>query len=231
MPVRSIEVCAVIIHWGSIADFYDVLLQGAWLTIVISVSAFALAVAIGIVVAGARLSSLRAIRWLATVYVEFLRNTPALLQIFIIYYGLPSFGIRFSATTAGILGLGLNVGAYLGEIFRAGVSAVPRGHKEAAVALALTPLQTLIWVTTPVALRAVYPAIGNMFIATVLGSSLLSAIAVPELTGQTNDVSSRTFLTIEVYSASAVIYIALTVGFSLIFGLVGRHFLPRASRI
>jgi polar amino acid transport system permease protein len=225
------EAYAVIIHWGSIADFYDVLLQGAWLTIVISVSAFALAVAVGVVVAGARLSALRAVRWPAAVYVEFLRNTPALLQIFMIYYGLPSFGIRFSATTAGILGLALNVGAYLGEIFRAGVSAVPRGHKEAAAALALTPLQTLIWVITPVALRAIYPAIANMFIATVLASSLLSAIAVPELTGQTNDVSARTFLTIEVYSASAAIYIALTVGFSLLFGLIGRRWLPPASRI
>ncbi len=221
----------MIIHWGSIADFYDILLQGAWLTIVISVSAFALAVTIGILVAGARLSSLRLFRWPAAVYVEFLRNTPVLLQIFMIYYALPSFGVRMSAMAAGILGLGLNVGAYLGEIFRAGVSAVPKGHREAAAALAMTPLQTLIWIIAPVALRAIYPAIGNMFIATVLGSSLLSAIAVPELTGQTNDVSARTFLTIEVYSASAAIYIGMTVGFSIIFGLVGRHWLPRASRI
>jgi polar amino acid transport system permease protein len=170
-------------------------------------------------------------RWPAAVYVEFLRNTPVLLQIFMIYYALPSFGVRMSAMTAGILGLGLNVGAYLGEIFRAGVDAVPKGHREAAAALAMTPLQTLIWIIAPVALRAIYPAIGNMFIATVLGSSLLSAIAVPELTGQTNDVSARTFLTIEVYSASAAIYIGMTVGFSIIFGLVGRHWLPRASRI
>jgi polar amino acid transport system permease protein len=221
----------VIIHWGSIADFYDVLLQGAWLTIVISISAFVLAVTIGVLVAGARLSSLRVLRWPAAIYVEFLRNTPVLLQIFMIYYALPSFGVRLSAMTAGILGLGLNVGAYLGEIFRAGVSAVPKGHREAAAALAMTPLQTLIWIIAPVALRAIYPAIGNMFIATVLGSSLLSAIAVPELTGQTNDVSARTFLTIEVYSASAAIYIGLTVGFSIIFGLVGRRWLPRASRI
>jgi polar amino acid transport system permease protein len=219
------------IQWSSIADFYPVLLEGAWLTIVISVLAFALALAVGVLVAGARLSSSRVLRWPAAAYVEFLRNTPVLLQIFIIYYGLPSFGIRLPAVTAGVLGLGLNVGAYLGEIFRAGVTAVPRGHREAAAALGLTPLQTLIWVVAPVALRAIYPALANMFIATVLGSSLLSAIAVPELTGQTNDISARTFLTIEVYSASAAIYILLTVGFSLAFGAAGQRLLPRASRI
>src|SRR5690606_34089057 len=111
--------------------------------------------------------------------------------------------------------LGLNVGAYLAEIFRAGVIAVPKGHREAATALALSKVQTLIWVVIPVSLRAVFPALSNMFLATLLGSSLLSVIAVPELTGETNEISSRTFLTIEVYSFSTLIYLALTLSCSI----------------
>lgn len=218
------------LDWGSITTFYGQLLKGAGLTLVITGLAFAIAVAVGIVVCAGRISRVGPIRWASTVYVEVMRNTPVLLQIFIIFYGLPSLGLRFSAVTAGILGLGLNVGAYLAEIFRAGVLAVPKGHREAATALALSKLQTLIWIVTPVSLRAVFPALSNMFVATLLGSSLLSVIAVPELTGETNEISSRTFLTIEVYSFSTVIYMVLTLGCSIGLALLARWLFPRASR-
>lgn len=219
------------LDWGSISGFYRQLLQGAVLTLGISVSAFVLAIVVGLIVVAGRLSRVAVLRWIATVYVEVVRNTPVLLQIFIIFYGLPSMGFRLSAITAGTLGLGLNVGAYLGEIFRAGVSAVPKGQREAASALAISPWQTVVWVITPVAARAVFPALSNMFIATILGSSLLSVIAVPELTGQTNEISARTFLTIEVYSFSTVIYLALTLGSSIGLLLLSRWLFPRASRI
>jgi len=219
------------LDWGSITSFYGQLLHGAWLTLVITFSAFALAIAVGIVVAAGKMSAIAPLRWLASIYVEVLRNTPVLLQIFIVFYGLPSLGLRLSAVTAGILGLGLNVGAYLGEIFRAGVVAVPKGHREASTALAMSPMQTLVCVVAPVALRAIFPAFSNMFIATILGSSLLSVIAVPELTGRTNEISARTFLTIEVYSFSTVIYLALTLGSSLGLLLLGRWLFPRASRV
>ena len=218
------------LDWGSITSFYSQLLRGAGLTMVITGSAFAIAIAVGILICAGRLSRVKAIRWASTVYVEVMRNTPVLLQIFIIFYGLPSLGMRFSAVTAGIIGLGLNVGAYLAEVFRAGVVSVPKGHREAATALAMTRMQTLIWIVAPVSLRAVFPALSNMFVATLLGSSLLSVIAVPELTGQTNEISSRTFLTIEVYSFSTVIYLALTLGCSLAIALLGRWLFPRASR-
>jgi len=221
----------VFLDWGSITSFYGQLLSGARLTLVITASSFALAILVGAIVAAGKLSSVAILRWLATIYVEVMRNTPVLLQIFIVFYGLPGTGLRLSAVTAGILGLGLNVGAYLGEIFRAGVIAVPKGHREAAMALALSPLQTLGWIVIPVALRAIFPALSNMFIATILGSSLLSVIAVPELTGQTNEISARTFLTIEVYSFSTVLYLALTLGSALGLALLGRWLFPRASRV
>ncbi len=219
------------LDWGSITSFYGQLLNGAWLTLVITLSAFAIAIVVGIIVAAGKLSAFAPWRWIATIYVEVLRNTPVLLQIFIVFYGLPSLGLRFSAVAAGILGLGLNVGAYLGEIFRAGVAAVPKGQREAAAALALSPLQSLVWIVMPVALRAIFPALSNMFIATILGSSLLSVIAVPELTGRTNEISARTFLTIEVYSFSAVLYLVLTLCSSLGLVLLGRWLFPRASRV
>ena len=218
------------LDWGSITSFYGQLLHGAGLTLVITGSAFIIAIVVGILVCAGRLSHVAVIRWVSTVYVEVMRNTPVLLQIFIIFYGLPSMGLRFTAVTAGIVGLGLNVGAYLAEVFRAGVLSVPKGQREAATALALSRLQTLIWIVAPVSLRAVFPALSNMFVATLLGSSLLSVIAVPELTGQTNEISSRTFLTIEVYSFSTVIYLALTLSCSLGIALLGRWLFPRASR-
>ncbi len=102
------------LDWGSITSFYGQLLHGAWLTLVITFSAFALAIAVGIVVAAGKMSAVAPLRWLASIYVEVLRNTPVLLQIFIVFYGLPSLGLRLSAVTAGIFGLGLNVGVYLG---------------------------------------------------------------------------------------------------------------------
>lgn len=220
----------MLLDWGSITTFYGQLLKGAGLTLVITGLAFALAIAVGLLVCAGRTSRIAPIRWASTVYVEVMRNTPVLLQIFIIFYGLPSLGLRFSAVTAGVLGLGLNVGAYLAEIFRAGVVAVPKGHREAAAALALSKLQTLIWIVAPVSLRAVFPALSNMFLATLLGSSLLSVIAVPELTGETNEISSRTFLTIEVYSFSTLIYLALTLSCSVGLALLARWLFPRASR-
>lgn len=218
------------LDWGSVTGFYGQLIKGAWLTLSISVSAFVLAIVIGAIVCAARMSKIAILRWMAVAYVEVLRNTPVLLQIFIVFYGFPSLGFRVSAVTAGLLGLGLNVGAYLAEIFRAGVAAVPKGQREAALALALSPLQILLWIISPVALRSVFPAISNMFIATILGSSLLSVIAVPELTGQTNEISARTFLTIEVYSISTLIYLLLTLGSSVVLSLIGRWLFPRASR-
>lgn len=218
------------LDWGSITTFYPQLLEGAWLTAVISISAFILAIVVGVVVAAARLSTIRILRWLAIGYVEILRNTPVLLQIFIVFYGLPSLGLRMSATTAGILGLGFNVASYLSEIFRAGVGAVPKGHREAATALGISPLQSFGWIVAPVALRAIFPALSNMFIATFLGSSLLSVIAVPELTGRTNEISARTFLTIEVYSFSAIIYLVLTLGCSFAMAMLSRWLFPPASR-
>jgi polar amino acid transport system permease protein len=220
----------MIFHWASIPTFIPPLLKGAELTLWITLSAVIIGIIIGIVVAGGRVSRFWILRLLSGIYVEFLRNTPALLQIFIIYFGLPSAGLRLSAVTAGIVGLGLNAGAYLAEIFRAGANAVLKGNREAAVALGFNNVQTLIYVIAPLALRAVYPAFSNLVISVLLASSLLSAISVFELTGTTNDISTKTFLTFEVYGISAVFYVVLNVIIASTLSLLGARLFPKRSR-
>ncbi len=220
----------MIFHWSAIPGFIPALLRGAQLTLVITLAAVLIGIVIGIVIAGGRVSRFRVLRFLSGIYVEFLRNTPALLQIFIIYFGLPSVGLRLSAVMAGIVGLGLNAGAYLAEIFRAGANAVQTGNREAAVALGFNKVQIFIYVTAPIALRAAYPAFSNLVIAILLASSLLSAISVFELTGTTNDISTKTFLTFEVYSISAVFYICLNVFIATSLSLTGAWLFPKRSR-
>lgn len=219
----------MIFHWAAIPGFVPALLRGAELTLLITFSAMLIGIVVGIVVAGGRVSRFWVLRFVSGIYVEFLRNTPALLQIFIIFFGLPSMGIRLSAVTAGIVGLGLNAGAYLAEIFRAGGKAVPRQSHEAAIALAFNKVQTFVYVTAPLALRAAYPAFCNLVISIMLASSLLSAISVFELTGTTNDISTKTFLTFEVYSISAVFYIGLNVMTASVLSLIGARLFPRRS--
>ncbi len=220
----------MIFHWGAIPGFIPALLRGAELTLFITVSAVLFGIAIGIVVAGGRISRFWVLRFLSGVYVEVLRNTPALLQIFIIFFGLPSGGIRLSAVTAGIVGLGLNAGAYLAEIFRGGANAVQKGNREAATALGFSKAQTFVYVTAPLALRAAYPAFSNLVISILLASSLLSAISVFELTGTTNNISTKTFLTFEVYSIAAIFYIGLNISIALSLSLIGAWLFPKRSR-
>ena len=217
-------------HWAAIPGFVPALLKGAELTLLITAAAIAIGIVIGVMMAAGRVSRFFPVRFAAGIYVEFIRNTPALLQIFIMFFGLPSFGLRMTAVVAGIVGLGLNAGAYLAEIFRAGLAGVPKGSKEAATALSFSKLHTLVHVTMPLAMRASYPAFCNLVISILLASSLLSAISVYELTGTTNDISTKTFLTFEVYGISALFYIALNVIVSLALAYIGTRLFPKRSR-
>lgn len=197
-------------------------LDAAWLTLRLSLEAFVLAFALGLFGALARGSRYAVLRAPAAVYVEVIRNTPVLLQMFVAYFALPTTGLRLSPVQAGVLALGVNVGAYLTEIFRAGIAAVPRGQREACRVLALTPARTFLHVVLPQALRNVYPAVVNQLVQIILGSSLLSAISVPELTGTAMVINSRTLLTVQVFGIAAVLYLVLTNLVALVAGVVGR---------
>lgn len=210
------------VDWNYALRDWPTYLDAARLSLQLSLEAFALALVLGLSGALARGSRHRVVRAPVAVYVEVIRNTPVLLQMFVAYFALPSAGIRLSPVQAGVLALGVNVGAYLTEIFRAGLEAVPKGQREAARVLALSPVRTFAHVVLPQALRNVYPAVVNQLVQIVLGSSLLSAISVPELTGTAMVINSRTLLTVQVFGIAAVLYLLLTNAVALAANLVGR---------
>lgn len=209
--------------WGYVPQF----LHAGWLTLQVTLLAFVLAVLLGLATALASVSSLAPVRFVARCYVEVIRNTPVLLQIFIVFFGLPSAGIGLDAYWAGVIALGLNVGAYLSEVFRAGMQSVSRGQIEAAGILGLERAQIFTEIVLPQAARAVYPAIVNYLIQLLLGTSLLSAIALPELTGTATVINSRTLLYVQTFAVTLVAYLVLSNVLSWLAGQLGaRMFHP-----
>lgn len=219
------------LDWGATLEFFPDLLDAAWLTLYIATLGFCLAVVIAFFVCAGRLSQHRYLRLPAAFYVEVIRNTPLLLQIYLVFYGLPSAGIRLTATNAAIIGIAINGGSYLAEIFRSGVLAIPQGQREATHALGMGFMHRLMYLTVPICLRNVFPSVTNMVVASILSASLASVIAVAELTGQANTISSRNFLTIEVYAVAAGLYMVLTVGSSTLMGVLQSWLFPRRSRL
>jgi polar amino acid transport system permease protein len=220
----------MLFDWSSVTRNLDLIAQGLLLTVQISVVAFAGAFVIGLVAAVARRSRLRLVRIVATCYVELFRNTPCLLQIFIVYFGFPSFGLRFDNIVAGEIALAFNLGAYMTEVFRAGIQSISTGQLEAAASLGLSGRQAFRQVVFPQALRNIYPPLISMVTTTILASTLLTAIAVPELLGNALVIQSRTFRTIEIFAVVTGIYLVLTFGTSTLMSLVGRRLFPAQAR-
>lgn len=190
-------------------DALPALLRGALLTLQVSALAITLAAAVGVGVAAARTAPLPPLRWLGAAYVEVFRNTPLLVQIFFVFFGLPRVGLRLSPFQSGLLALSLYTAAYNAEVFRAGLEAVPRGLREAAAALGLSGWQRFRHVVLPVAVRISLPALGNNFVALVKNSSLVSAIGMVELTFVARDLEAWTFRSFEVYGMATLLYLAL----------------------
>lgn len=199
------------------------LLVGAWLTVQLSVIAMAIGIIIAIVSALVRLAGPAPAKWLIGAYVEVIRNTPFLVQIFIVFFGLPSIGVRFDPTTSALVAMVLNVAAYVTEILRAGIESVPRGQTEAGMALGLTRLQVFRDIVIKPAMKSVYPALTSQYVLLMLQSSVISAISAEELTAIANDVASRTFASFEVYIIVTGIYFCMGVAFSALFGLLFRQ--------
>jgi polar amino acid transport system permease protein len=208
-------------QWVTLAGYANDFLRAAWLTLQVTLLAFALSMALGLLTALAGSSRIAVLRWIASIYIEAIRNTPVLLQIFIVFFGLPTLGITLDAFTAGVIALGVNVGAYLAEVFRAGIQSVPRGQLEAASILGMERAQIFIDVVLPQAARAVYPAIVNNLIQLLLGTSLLSAIALPELSGTATVINSRTLLYVQTFTITLIIYLILSNALSWIAAQIG----------
>ena len=210
------------ITWQPIFDHAGDFLHGTLLTIEVSVVAFVLAFLLGLLGAAGRRSRNRLPRAAAGAFVEVIRNTPVLLQVFVAYFALPGLGLPLSRFEAGVAALAVNAGAYLTEILRSGIEAVPRGQREAGQVLALSRWANFRHVVMPQALRNVYPAVVNQFVQVILGTSLLSAIALPELTGTAQTVNSETLQTMQVFTVALVIYLVLTYLVSLAAALLAR---------
>jgi polar amino acid transport system permease protein len=202
---------------------FGLLLHGAALTLWLTLISSVIGLAIAAVFAYLRGSHNAAVRGAITFYVEFIRNTPFLVQLFFIFFGLPLVGIRMSANQAAVVTMVINCSAYLTEILRAGVDSIPRGQIEAATSLGLTKLQTFRKIVFTPALRIVYPALTSQFILLLLGSSLAASISATELTAAANLMQMTNYRSFEVYFVTAGIYLVMSIALRAAF--TGIYFL------
>jgi His/Glu/Gln/Arg/opine family amino acid ABC transporter permease subunit len=186
------------------------LMLGAGTTIAITLGALLVAIVLGLALALIRLMHIRPVNWLIGAYVELFRNTPVLVQVFIIYFGLPSIGLNIDPFPAAIIGLGLNGGAVLSEVFRAGLGAIHHGQREAALAVGMTPWDSLRYIMLPQTWRITLPPLGNYAIALLKDTSIVSAIAAPEIMFWARNLVTSTFETTFVYILAALIYFCLS---------------------
>ena len=202
------------------------LLRGALVSVELTFSVMALSLVFGLVVALARLARVRAVRVAATFYVEVVRGTPCMLQLFYIYFVLPAFGIKIPPFAAGVVGLTLNYSAYLSEVYRAGIQAVARGQVEAALALGMSRGKMMRLVILPQALRIVVPPLGNYFISLFKDTALASTITVKELIFSGQIIAANNFQYFTIFTIAGMIYLALSYP-----GSLGVQFLERRMRI
>jgi polar amino acid transport system permease protein len=191
-------------------EAFPLLLRGAWVTLYLSLISTSIGMILGLLVGVARVSRLRGIRATATVYTEVIRGTPLLMQLIVLYYGLPSVGINLEAVAAGIIGLSANSAAYVGEIFRAGIQSVGRGQREAGMASGLTRLQTMRFIILPQAFRLVLPPLTNEFVTMLKDSSLVSTLAIAELLRTGREIVAWKVNVFSPFAGVTLLYLAMT---------------------
>lgn len=203
------------LDFSMIPGIMPALLVGARLTVQLALIAVAIGLLIGSFVGIGRVSGNRVIRTLTGIYVDFIRGTPLLVQLFLVYFGLPSIiGRPIPAFTAAIAAMGINSGAYVAEIVRAGIQSIDKGQMEAARSIGLTYSQSMRYIIFPQAFRRIIPPLGNEFIAMLKETSLVSVIALEDLLRKGQVVITRTFRPFEVYIVVALIYLVMTLAIS-----------------
>lgn len=210
------------LNFTPVFESFDMLLAGAWVTVWMSCIAMILGLIVAILGATLKTSGNRFARIVVGVYVEAIRNTPFLVQLYFIFFALPAIGVRFDPNEAALLALVVNFGAYGTEIVRAGIESIGKGQVEAAMAIGMSRLQVLRHVVLKPALRTIYPALTSQFIYLMLGSSVVSVISATDLTAAGNDLNSITFASFEIYSILTLMYLFMTLVFSVFFTAVGR---------
>ena len=200
-------------HW---ADWWPQIALATWNTILLTVFAFALAVAIGVLLALGKLSHIRVIRAFCTAYIEIARGVPALAILFLIYFGLVPLGLVLDAFVAGFVGLGLSAGGYIAEVFRAGIQAIHKGQREAALSVGMTPFMSFRYIILPQAVRIILPPLLNMLIILLKDTSICSLISTPELMLRAKDLAMMSFLPMHLFLLAGVIYFLLAWPMSLV---------------
>ncbi|MCY1277116.1 Glutamine transport system permease protein GlnP [compost metagenome] len=211
--------------------YWPDLLAGAATTLGLSVASTLCGFGLGVLCAIGRTGTAAGLARACGVYVEAIRNTPLLVQIFIVYFGLASVGFKVGAFTAATVALVINVGAYTAEIVRAGIESIPKGQLEAAECLALSRTQILLHVVLPPAVERVWPALTSQYVLLMLASSITSQISAEELTAVANRVQSDTFRSVETYLVVAAAYLALSLVMRALFWAAGRAAFPRRRRL
>jgi polar amino acid transport system permease protein len=212
-------------NFGTVLEQWPMLLRGLGLTVLLTVFSAVLGSLLGTACAWARLHGGPMLKRGVGGYVELVRNTPFIIQLFFIFFGLPSLGLRLSVEVACILAMVLNLGAYACEIVRAGLQTTPRGQLEAAMSLALTPWQTFSRVVLPPALARIWPALVSQIIIVMLGSAVCGQISAEELSQAANLIASRTFRNFEAYIIVTGIYLLLAIALRQLLYWVGPRFI------
>jgi polar amino acid transport system permease protein len=220
-----------VFHFGDMWNARDEFITGTLTTLRLSALSMVASLVIAILGALARTSGPRPLALLVAAYVEFIRNTPFLVQIFMIFFGLPTIGLRLDAEEGALIALILNGSAYTIEIVRAGIENIGHGQVEGAMALGLRRLQTFRLVVLPQALRIIVPPLGSQFILLMLNSSVCAAISADELTSAALDIQGRTFRAFEAFIVAGAIYLVLSLLFSALFaGLERAAFGKKVAR-
>ncbi len=212
------------LNFSSLLPYWQVLAQGLVFTIVLTVVSTIVGIAVGTAGASARTFGPVWLGALVRIYVELIRNTPFIVQLFFIFFGLPALGLRLSETTAAFLAMVINLGAYSTEIIRAGIEAVPKGHLEAGASLAMSKLEVLRYIVLRQALAKIWPALSSQVIIVMLGSAVVSQISAPDLTYAANFIQSRNFRAFEVYFVSTLLYLLLAIVARALLRVLGNRY-------
>jgi polar amino acid transport system permease protein len=204
---------------------WPLLLKGIGWTLALTVVSTFIGVVVGVACAWSRASGPSWLKWVVGAYVELIRNTPFIVQLFFIYFGLPAAGVKLSPEVASVIAMVVNLGAYSTEIIRAGIEATPKGQIEAAMSLALNRFQTFTRVVLPPALKKVWPALVSQIIIVMLGSAVCGQISTQELSYAANLIQSRNFRAFEAFIIATLIYLALSMALRRLLNWVGPRFI------
>ncbi len=216
---------AVTMDFVAVLEQWPLLVKGVAWTLGLTVVSAVIGVALGVACAWARAHGPSWLKWVAGTYVELIRNTPFIVQLFFVFFGLPAAGVKLSPETASIIAMVINLGAYATEIIRAGIEATPKGQIEAAASLALNRMQTFMRVVLPPALKKVWPSLVSQIIIVMLGSAVCGQISTQELSYAANLIASRNFRGFEAFIIATLIYLTLAVGVRKLLNWAGPKYL------